>query len=104
MSQSLAIPRFRSAETGRVRHRHLWLGAALGALLGALGFAAAESALGVVRAAFAPETAVAENVREFPSRELPREWRWEPQGVRFEHMYRQKGSPRLDWIRENGGR
>jgi hypothetical protein len=46
----------------------------------------------------------ASRVREYPARELPQEWREWKMGVDVDHMYRQKQSPRLDWIREEKGR
>ena len=76
---------------------------------GALGFAIAVSTVDVVQAALASQTAAAvasaaSPVREYPVPELPREWREWKIGVDVDHMYRQKQSPRLDWIREGGRR
>ena len=81
----------------------------MGVVIGALGFAIVVSTIDVVRASAAIEPAVADasaalSVREYPARELPQEWREWKMGVDVDHMYRQKQSPRLDWIREGGGR
>jgi hypothetical protein len=93
----------------RGRVHHLLLGALLGIVIGALGFAIAVSTVDVVRAALASQTAAdaalaAPPVVEYPARELPPEWRTWKMGVEVDHMYRQKQSPKLDWIREGGKR
>ena len=104
MSQSIGILHHRPAERERGRRHYVLVGAVLGLMIGALGFAIVESAVPLVRAALTTETAVVGSLAELPGRELPREWRWEREAVDFDHMYRQKESPRLDWIRENGAR
>ena len=40
-----------------------------------------------------------EAVNDWPARELPPEWQWQPRGVDVEHMYRNPKPQRLDWIR-----
>jgi hypothetical protein len=104
MSESIAIPHHRLAGRERGRAHHLLLGALLGMIIGALGFAIVASTVDVVGAALAEKTATAVSLVEFPARELPPEWRWEPKGVEVEHMYRQHAPARLDWIREGGAR
>ena len=104
MSQSIAIHDHAHAVRDRGgRHRFL-VGSILGVLIGVLAFAIVQSTVDIVRAALPSVTAVAATPMEFPARELPREWQWKPKGVEFEHMYRQHATPRLDWIRERGGR
>ena len=104
MSESIAIPHRRLARRERGRAHHLLLGALLGMIIGALGFAIVVSTVDVVRLALAEETPAAASLVEFPDRELPPEWRWQPKGVPVEHMYRQHAPARLDWIREGGKR
>ncbi len=98
MSYSVALPH-RLAPPRRL-HRGRLAGFLLGFLLAILGFALAGSALRLAQtpsqegASAAPPSSVA------PAPELPREWRYSPPGVEYEHMYRHHDSPRLDWIRE----
>jgi hypothetical protein len=98
MSSILSLPQPRSAGNARRRHPALFR-ALLGVTLGVLGFAIAATFFDVVQTAVAERAAMIEPVAEFPVRELPAEWRWQPKGVEYEHMYRDKTSPRLDWIR-----
>ncbi len=86
------------------RARNLSLSALLGFLIGVLGLAIAVSTVDVVRAAIVEEAATVEPVVEYPARELPREWQWQPKGLEYEHMYMQRKSPRSDWIRKGSGR
>ncbi len=92
------------AEDARGRGFHLFYGVLLGLILGALGFAIAASTVDVVRAALPLETAAVEPLAAYPARELSREWRGERKAIDVDYMYRQKASPRLDWIRKGGGR
>ncbi|MHC4505925.1 MAG: hypothetical protein ACYTFI_21735 [Planctomycetota bacterium] len=92
------------AERGVALYHPLLRAAILGLIIGALVFALVKSTYGLVRAEPAGEPVIAEHVLEFPSRELPPEWRWKPKPVAVEHMYAQKESPRLDWIRRPGSR
>ena len=100
VSHSIAIPRHRPAERERGRHHHLFVGAILCLILGALSFEIVATTVSIVRSAASEETAAAAPRVADPARELPREWRLERKAVDFEHMYRQKQSPQLDWIRE----
>jgi hypothetical protein len=100
MSQSIAIPRHRPAEREHGRHHHLFVGAILCLILGALGFGIVATTVAIVRSAASEEVVAAETLATYLPRELPREWRFERKTVEYEHMYRQKQSPRLDWIRE----
>jgi hypothetical protein len=104
MSQSIAIHHHRLSGREWGRRHQLLLGALLGLVIGALGVAIVATTADVVRAALANETAASDAVAAYPVRELPREWRWERKAVEFDHMYRQKQSPRVDWIREGGKR
>lgn len=104
MTESIAIPHRRLARREPGRAHHLLLGALLGVIIGALGFAIVVSTVDVVRVAFVEKAPTATSLVEFPARELPPEWRWQPNGVPVEHMYRQHTPPRLDWIREEGKR
>jgi hypothetical protein len=99
MSEVLSLPQPRSAGNAWVREHRGFLRTFVGAALGILGFAIATTLFDVVQTAVAERTAAAEPVADFPVRELPPEWRWQPKGVEYEHMYRDKTSPRLDWIR-----
>ena len=99
MSHTIAIQQPRHYGQNLARVRYLLLGAFLGLVIGALGFAAVASSVDVVRAAWLERSAAAEQIVSYPPRELPREWRWEPKAVEFEHMYRQQAAPRIDWIR-----
>jgi len=102
MSESIVIQPHHP--TARLRRVHpLLAGALLGFVIGALGLAIAVSTVDVVRAALVSDS-VEDQAQPYPNPELPREWREWKQGVDVEHMYRQKQTPRLDWIRENGGR
>ena len=83
---------------------HLFYGVLLGLIIGALGFAIVASTVDVVRAALPLETAAVEPLAAYPARELSREWRGERKAIDVDYMYRQKASPRLDWIRRGGGR
>jgi hypothetical protein len=100
VSHSIAIPRHRPAERERGRHHHLFVGAILCLILGALSFGIVATTVSIVRSAASEEAAAAAPRVAYPARELPREWRLERKAVDFEHMYRQKQSPQLDWIRE----
>lgn len=100
MSHSIAIPHHRHDGQRLARARYLLLSAFLGLVIGALGFAVVASTVDAVRAALLERSAAAERVVSYPPRELPREWRWAPKAVEFEHMYRQQAAPRIDWIRE----
>jgi hypothetical protein len=109
MSESIAIHHHRLAGHGRGRRHPLLLGVFFALVIGALGFAIAVSTVGVVRAALASQAAAdaasaALPVVEYPARELPKEWSTWEMGVEVDHMYRQKQSPKLDWIREGGRR
>ena len=104
MSESIAISYHRPAGRERGRAHPLLLSALLGMIVGAIGFAMAASIVDVARATLAEKTPTAVSVVEFPVRELPPEWQWKPEGVPFEHMYRQHAPARLDWIRRGGAR
>lgn len=83
----------------RNKHRKL-LPAFLVLLLAVLGLAIATSLFDVVRGAPTGRDEVAATAVTFPARELPREWRWAPQSVETEHMYRDKQEPKpRKWIR-----
>lgn len=99
MSEILSQPQPRSAWNASRREHHVLFRALLGVTLGILGFAIATTLFDVARSAVVERTAIVEPVVDFPVRELPPEWRWQPRGVDYEHMYRIKTSPRLDWIR-----
>jgi hypothetical protein len=98
MSEILSLPQPRPAGNAGSKHRALFR-ALLGVSLGVLGFAIATTLFDVVQTAVAERGAVVEAVADFPAPDLPREWRWQPTGVEYEHMYRDKTSPQLDWIR-----
>jgi hypothetical protein len=109
MSESIAIRSHTHARQSRRRARgrvhHLILGALLGMVVGALGFAIVVSTVDVVRAAVgAPgaAAAAAPPLHDAPARELPREWREWQMGVDVDHMYRRQERPRSDWIRNSG--
>ena len=104
MSESITIPHHRPARRDGVRAHYLFVSALLALIIGGLGYAIVASTVDAVRAGISDANAIAEPVVEYPARELPAEWRWEPKGVEFEHMYRQKASPRIDWIRQGGRR
>ena len=91
MSESIAIFHYQPAERP-FRSAFLILIAV------ALGFAVVAGT--VVRAAISAESTITEPLPEYPARELAPEWRWERKPVEFEHMYRQKASTRVDWIRQ----
>ena len=99
MSEMIAIPQYRSAGNEWGREHPRFFRACLGLTIGVLGFAIVMSAFDVVRSAQADQTATVEPAADLLAPDLPREWRWQPKGVEFEHMYRHKTSPRLDWIR-----
>ena len=106
-SESIAIfPQHQPAGRELGRARYLGFGALVGLIIGALGFAVVASTVDVVQAALSSQTsaAVAEPLVEYPARELPREWKGAREPVAYQHMYRQQGSPRLDWIRNGGAR
>lgn len=63
-------------------------GVLLGAFLASVLPPALDAAGTVVRAALRPDDARPAVVREWPSRPLPREWRWSPPGVKVDHMFR----------------
>lgn len=105
MSESIVIHANPPARPARRRLPPLLLGGFLGMVIGALGLAIVVSTVDVVRAALAgPAVAAVSPLEEAASHELPREWREWKIGVDVDHMYRQKDSPRLDWIRESGRR
>jgi len=89
-----------SGSTWSNQHQHL-LGAFLILILAIVGVAVATWMLDVVDTAPTAPAATADAVPEFPSRELPREWRWAPKSVEVEHMYREGAEPRptRKWIR-----
>ncbi len=103
MSHAIAIYQPLHHRQNLARARYRLLSAFLGLIIGALGFAIVASTIDVVRAASLERSAAAESVVSYPPRELPREWRWEPKTVEYEHMFRQQAAPRIDWIR-NGSR
>jgi hypothetical protein len=98
MNHSIAIHGHRPTE-----HAHQLRVFAVGILclvLAVLSFEVMSRSVAGLRAAASEKSAVAEASVTYPARELPREWRYEPQGVRYHHMYRQEPAPqRLDWIR-----
>jgi hypothetical protein len=99
MSEMIAIPRHRPAGNERGRGHPRFIRALLGLTIGVLGFAVAASGFDLVRTVVAEQAATLEPVVNHPAPELPPEWRWQPKGVEYEHMYRKKTSPRFDWIR-----
>lgn len=104
MSHSISIPHPRPTQREHAHRLQLVLGSVLGIVVGAVVFALSQAAIDIVRDATPTQPSVGEPLSEFPRRELPREWRWERKAIQFDHMYRRKESPRLDWIRENGKR
>ena len=104
MSESIAIHHHRPARRERGRRHPLLLGVLLGLVIGTLGFAIVAATVDVAQTAFANEVAATDAAAAFPVRELPREWRTWNIGVDVDHMYRNKQSPRLDWIRQGRGR
>jgi hypothetical protein len=57
---------------------------AIGGLLGAC----AMDLTGDLAGRFGPAAEPTQVAREWPVRPLPREWRWSPPTVKYEHMYR----------------
>ncbi len=104
MSELIAIPQQRPVANERGRGHPRFFRALLGLTIGVLGFAVAASGFDLVRTVVAEEIAASEAVADHPAPELPPEWRWQPQGVEYEHMYRHQTSPRLDWIRQGSSR
>ena len=100
MHHTTTIPRYHHVERERGRHRQLVVGGILGLIIGVLAFAIVESTAGIVGAALSDRTATSEPAVAYPARELEPEWRWERKALDFDHMYRQKQAPQLDWIRE----
>ena len=104
MAETMAISHLRPVARERGRGLHLFYGVLLGLTIGALGVAIAASAFDVVRTALSLETAAAEPLVAYPVRELSEEWRWKPNPIDVGYMYRQHASPRMDFIRQGGGR
>ena len=94
MSHSIAIP------DHRMDHR--FGSTSLALIIAALGFAIAGAAFDVVRDTIGEHRAITEPLVEYPARELSPEWRWKRKTVELDHMYRQKASPGIDWIRRGG--
>jgi len=67
--------------------RPVLAGALAGALLTLLLPPAIDAVRDRVRAASQDEDAT-RTAKVWPTRELPREWRWSPPGVRVDHMFR----------------
>ncbi len=61
-------------------------GLALGLLLGSAVTTAATHGLEAWQEVETVETAV----QEWPKRPLPKEWRWSPPGVKYQHMFRER--------------
>lgn len=113
MSQNLAIPHYGIGQPRRGRAVYKIVLAALGAVLLGLGLSIAEPVLGLPAAGAGPAP-LPEALPDDPRPELPPEWRWRPEPLRYQHMYpseRTYGSQRthprrssagLDWIRPNG--
>ena len=108
MGHSIAIRQPRPPGRVRGSGHPLLLGGLLGAIIGALGFAIAVSTIDVARTMLLSESSAAASpelsVREYPARELPREWREWKIGADVDHMYRKLPAQRLDWIRQGGRR
>jgi len=88
-------PRFQNLEfvdpPGQGWRRPMLAGLLLGALLGAAA-SAALAPQGIAITLGSEERA--RPARERPPEPLPREWRWSPRGVRYEHMFRQSAPER----------
>ena len=94
MSHSIAIPDL------RIDHR--FGSVFLGLIIAALGCAIVGTAVDIVRGTIGEYRAITEPLVEYPARELSPEWRWKRRTVELDHMYRQKASPGIDWIRRGG--
>jgi hypothetical protein len=70
-------------EPGGFRWTPVLAALAIGGLLGAGAMDLSDSVAARISASREP-TAV---VKEWPARPLPREWRWSPPTVKYEHMY-----------------
>lgn len=92
------------SQRGTARQHRLRGVALLGWVVGALVLFGVGVTHGLTPREASRERVGAEQAVEYPRRELPREWRWEPKAVPVEHMYSQKGSRRLDWIGRPGSR
>jgi hypothetical protein len=68
-----------------------WRPALAGALAGALFAVLVPPAIDAARELFhaaSQDEAATRTALVWPTRELPREWRWSPPGVRVDHMFR----------------
>jgi hypothetical protein len=99
MSHAVALRPGRTNTPERSRHRHAFIAASLGVLVGGLGVAVASLAFDAVQSAFTNVSEPVVSPSPLPARELPAEWRWQPRGVEYEHMYRAERTKRPDWIR-----
>jgi len=83
-------------------------------MCGALAFSAFEQAIGrgalalpansLATARRVSDVAVEGPELEFPTRELPREWQWEPRPLDVEFMHMRKPAPGPNWIRAGESR
>jgi len=83
-TESTLSPGFAREAVRAGRWGPLWLGLLAGLLLG---LAARDAAIGAMRRVAAAQPAAAA-LRDWPERELPREWRWEGRQYRFDQMFR----------------
>jgi len=113
MSHTIAVPHHHQPGRERGRAHHLLPSTLLGVLIAVLGFAMVGPTVAVVRGVLAEEAPTAEPVMEFPAREVPAKWKWEPKGLDVDNMYGLPASPRpntrsapppLDWIQEGSAR
>ena len=86
----------------RLRTEVLRLAAA--SLLGGLVVFAATEVKPMVTSLLSTEkSATANSAPAWAEREIPEEWKWKPNPVKYEHMYRKTHQPRRDpWIRGSG--
>ena len=102
------------SEIEREHHRHLLLVGVLGLLFGALAFATLDQSISAPSLALPTdlipmeylvgEAPAEQPVLEFPTRELPREWQWEPAPLDVEHMHMRGPATGRSFIRDGGSR
>ncbi len=88
-----------------VHHHHSLVGTGLWVILATLVVATVETTLNALSGVPTNNTAATEQAESIPAPEMPREWRWEPKEITFDHMYRHKGLPeRIDWVQDESYR